>query len=484
MNNSLTYKYFIGILLLAFILIVSNTFSTPEVYYTFEYRFIISTLILVLIGYYFFLKYQKFVFFSPAHIIIIFLIFIFWITPCVCIDNNDTYCHGVNVMNGCIKATECATLGILSFMLGYYITNVGVAKKKIDNVYVLYKKVKNISYYSFAFFFLIMMYAFVRFKGFSLSYILSFATNFNGVDTSYEQDSSMLFVGMAAKMMLVPWLIIVTTSPKKWDKIIISYLLFSVYFINGARYMIYIAILSYIIIHFRIKNKSIDLKRIILLIGAMLLLSTFIQNVRNNVRTARAIENSSFGINDIKKTLYTNFNIYQPFYGVVHSVPNKHNYSYGNAIFSDPLEMWKPRFLFPDKTEPRNYAYTKAIRKSVGNDIIDHYAMAMPILGDFYVDFGIKGVIIFMFLLGVLYKKSIRLYYSNNYFKLLAYAIICSTSIQVINRGFLPQLITLHIFLLLPILVYNKYFKYSKQKRIFYSILTNHNIKLYGKQKV
>jgi oligosaccharide repeat unit polymerase len=85
--------------------------------------------------------------------------------------------------------------------------------------------------------------------------------------------------------------------------------------------------------------------------------------------------------------------------------------------------------------------------------------MSIPNIGEYYLDFGILGVVLLSFFIGLICKKMIKFYYSASLYDIIIYAIFCGYLIQFINRGNVAQLITLFVFLYWPLLLYKKEFK-------------------------
>lgn len=52
----------------------------------------------------------------------------------------------------------------------------------------------------------------------------------------------------------------------------------------------------------------------------------------------------------------------------------------------------------------------------------------------------------------------LKLYYGKSLYGVIKYALFCGFLIQLINRGYMAQLVTLIVILYLPLLLYRKYY--------------------------
>ena len=140
----------------------------------------------------------------------------------------------------------------------------------------------------------------------------------------------------------------------------------------------------------------------------------------------------------MSSTLESNFNIYQTYYGVVGTYPEKEDYFYGQACFVYPfVVMWIPRYIWPDKPKGTGFPAGVALLKSCPSAIRE--ARSFPNIYEYYIDFGPLGVIVFSFFIGVICRKMLDFYNSCSIYKIICYAIFIGFMIQFINRGYIAQ---------------------------------------------
>lgn len=403
----------------------------------------------------------KFDFFHPIHIYFVFYFFIFFITPLFLIDTRDTMCVDDNVMGACIDATIIVVFALFSYATGYLTT-----KNKLKTPeYVeplephVERTILKKSYLLFAICYVISVY-YALSSGKTLLGILTLGSMGLAEMSTIAGDDKMLFMINVSYALLVPWLFIFTYSKNKIIPIVLSYLLVSLFFSYGWRFIIYILVISFLITRSRVLGKKIKSSQVVILVVVLLLFSVFTGSVRNSVRSGEKTDFEGFNTENISHTLESNFNIYQTYYGVVGTYPQKADYFYGQACFVYPFIMWIPRSIWPSKPYGTDFPAGKALLKSCPSALKE--AMSFPNIYEYYIDFGALGVIVFSFFIGKICRKMLDLYNSNSIFKIICYALFAGFLIQFINRGYIAQLVTLFVFLYLPLLLYRKYFKNFK----------------------
>lgn len=209
-----------------------------------------------------------------------------------------------------------------------------------------------------------------------------------------------------------------------------------------------ILLLAFIIIYVRRRNIKIRTKHILVGLFAFICMITAVGSNRTNVKSGG--ENSmSFTTDDIANTMVTNFDIYKPYYGLVANCPHNYDYSFGKGIFYDSAITLIPRILWKNKPEESDAAMVNAIKNTTGYGPLSA-RMSWPCIAEFYMDFGVLGVIVFSLIGGMLMKKSIRLLNSSRILDVMAYAVLFPTFFQLVIRGYTPINLIMYICLFLP----------------------------------
>lgn len=394
--------------------------------------------------------------FQPLHIYAFFYLCICFLTPCFMMIAHEEDCHGVDVMGGCIQGTIYVILAFISFLVGY------IRKQKLNGVAevleqispVKKQKILKISYMLFGFFCILNLLLLIS-MGYNIKFL--FTLGGDGLAKVTGIPDNLRFLFNSGYVLLVPWLFICAYGKKKYA-FIGAYLLFVIFFAYGWRFIIYIVAVAGAIVFYRTRNKTPKMSHIIILGAILFLYSTIGGMVRGAMRSGESTTIESIDNDNFIYTLESNFDIYKTYYGVVQTYPSKEDYWYGQAVIASPIIMWIPRFVWPSKPLGTEYPLTIGIMKSCGDESIEGAAMASPNITEYYLDFGVFGVIFYSFILGVVCKRMLKLYYSKSLYGVIKYALFCGFLIQLINRGYMAQLVTLIVILYLPLLFYRKYY--------------------------
>lgn len=397
---------------------------------------------------------------QPLHIMFFFYMCIFFLTPLFLITGHEADCHGVNVMGGCKFGTVLTIIGFISYLVGYcsnrkvYLYNAA----KFEDVLSSHKRKKLLrtSYWIFCFFSILNLLLL-----FAIGYNVVFLFTFGGEGLAKVTGlpDNLRFLFNTAYILLVPWLFICAYTKKKWIVLLSTYFLVVIFFAYGWRFIIYIVAISGAVIYYRTHNKKPQFHHILLLGLILFVYSTIGEMLRGSMRSGERTIINKVETDNYLHTLESNFDIYKTYYGIVNVYPNRYDFYLGQATFISPIVMWVPRFIWADKPIPTEYPTVKAIMNGAGEDSIRKHAMACPNLGEYYIDFGIIGVVLFSLILGIISRRMLHLYYSNSIYGIIKYAMFCGFLIQLINRGYMAQLSTLFVILYIPLLLYRKYYK-------------------------
>lgn len=452
--------FIVMLIVSAFCLYFIDADSPTQQKYQTEYNVIIGSMFVFGLIYSFAISRSVSNLFQPLHILAFFYLCIFFITPLFLINAHKEDCCGVNVMGGCIEGTFLVLLAFISFCIGC------LRFKKKDSVMSPVKdipeerknKILKISYLLFGIFSVANIGLLIAI-GYNIGFLFTLGGQSGGLAEVAGIPDNLRFLFNLGYVMLVPWLFMCAYSKKKWIILLSSYILLVIFFAYGWRFIIYIVVISGAIIYYRTRNKQPKLTHIIFLGLALFVYSAIGGMARGSMRKGQTVSMEEFDDNTLVYTLESNFNIYQTYYGVVNTYPGQHGYYYGQAVIASPIIMWIPRIIWPSKPRGEEYPMAVAIMKSCGDSAITGAAMASPNIMEYYLDFGIFGVILFSFILGVVCRKMMKLYYSNSLYGIIKYALFCGFLIQLINRGYMAQLCTLIVILYLPLLLYRKYYR-------------------------
>lgn len=391
--------------------------------------------------------------FEPIILIFLLWLGLFSVAPILLTKAGRTTIYGVGFMDGCLKGTIIYVAAAVAFYLGYYSTKVNSSKMKYiglsANAINTHSMLQMMTIIWLVCYSIALGYE-IFCLGRSFSYILSIG-RYGEISDAAMVETSLAFLINFAYSLIIPWIYIMFISHNQLLKIMTTTLMIILYVVCGWRFILVIMALSFVTVYYVNNNRR---PKAAIVLGGMLVaivVFTLIGNARHDIRTGNAFE-WYFDWDTILDTFETNFNLYQPYYGVVAHYPRDYNFTLGEGMIFDTLITFIPRAIWPGKPLARDFASLRAIRQSMGNAVIDKAAMAIPNIGEIYIDFGTLGVILLMFLWGKLMRKCTRLYKTRllSFEHLLLYSAIYSLTFQFVTRGYMPNNFYLAIFVLWP----------------------------------
>ena len=434
------------------ILLYNSTKPTVQVYYNEYLILLFSYLVVGLIMFYTIIKYKIDVF-QPFILISILYLFIFTITPMVFIIQENTQAHGVDIMDGCIKATIIYMISYIAFSSGYILKKFSFNSSKFNNEFKLSRLERKyiliisyliwiVSYFCSAIYMISI--------GRGIVYMLTFGAG--GTVKESLGGGGLAFISNFSYCMIIPLIYIIFFSKSKLIKFTLLYITLSFYISRGFRFIIVILIGSIIISWYRKRRTKPSVTTIAVLILSFLLFIAALGYARRDLKNGNDVDWSSFGIENITYALESNFDIYKPFYGIVSKYPSEFSYTYGRALIGETITMFVPRAIWPNKPLAENSSVLMAIRRSVSDFAVLNAGMAVPNIAEFYIDFGIIGCIILMFIFGYIAKYITKYYFvpNNNIHYIILYSVIMPTFMQLVIRGYMPSNFYLVLFLIMP----------------------------------
>lgn len=139
-------------------------------------------------------------------------------------------------------------------------------------------------------------------------------------------------------------------------------------------------------------------------------------------------------------------------------------HDYGETMFIYPFIRALPGFLFADG-KPYPPSLQTIVNAYGGDYTAEHSGKAVTNIGEFYIAFGITGIVAGMFLFGRILKiLQNKWVWDNSYNSLLELAILVSL-FQYITRGYFPQYVNHIAFLVIPVYLLRRYSKKPEQAK-------------------
>lgn len=428
--------------------------------FLFEYCLIAISYLVVCISYFVAFDRDGMNFLHPITLVTVLYLCIFVLCPAYLIVIGDTTCHGAYVMDGCVKATLIFLAGYIAMLVGYNNTRIEYNEPQylivhVSNSAYVHNKIVIAAYVIWIVSWTISLIVSIK-QGRSLAYVISFGTQGynNAVFNSYGDDGGLAFLGKMSNSMIIPWGIILISERKRIFRIIITMLTVSMFYITGFRYMIVLMVLAYLCITVRVKGKKVKIGTLIFVTVLLIAFISMLGYARANMRLGKQIDWSGFNFEAVEYALVSNFNIFLPFYGLVNTYPAEHFFTLGHSMFYESAIYFIPRAIWHTKPVAKiSSSVAVAMMRSTNEFTISTVGMAWPNIGEYYMEFGTIGVLLFMYLFGVLMKKSVSLYNSKSELDVVTYSMTLGVFFQLLTRGYTPNNMGMVVFLYLPLIM-------------------------------
>lgn len=390
--------------------------------------------------------------FEPIVLTSFIYILIFSIAPIIDIINNDTIQFGFDPIAGWVKGSFIFMLSYVFFTIGYSIKN---KPNKIDIErklsYYNDKEIIKLSILLWIVGFLgTLIYLFGTGK--SLAYILSVGS-YGEMNISNSSDTPLGFIGMLTFSMITAWIYYFHFGKSKTLKILLFTLSVATLLVRGFRSILIIILVAPIILHYLKNNKRPTMGSLLTLLFSIVIMIGAVGFMRNDVRSGEDVDWSMFDGEVIYNALLGNFRRYNVFYGMVENIPEYYSYTLGQNYFYT-LVMVIPRAIWPDKPQP----VMQEVLLVSTNPVIASTGAAWPNIGEFYMEFGIFGCIVLMYLLGRLlcWTKTFYQGKHSDIHSMIAFSVIIPSLITIIAYGYTPSTFYMIGFLIVPIIIIKK----------------------------
>lgn len=392
--------------------------------------------------------------FEPFAFITLVMVLLYLVAPIFQFASGSTSRYGVDVVRYCVPATCLVMLGYFSFFVGYEYP-LGKSRSERRHTAVGYREVPNdladklvrwcswiwIAAYALNF------YYYLR-KGFDFVYILTGGLSGAALN-DFTSDDGLAFLAYSKFILLGTWMVIYAFGKNKGFKAVLYVMTLLTMFLGGGRATLLIGILAPIVFYFARNKKSPRGTSVAAAFFCLFALFAFMQVARVGLRTGAGVDVSGMGVSDFLNPFGAEIDDFKSFYALLGVVPSMHDYLYGSQMILYSLVLLIPRAVFPAKPSP---AVHDLVALSLGDQAVLN-GNAYPGIGEYYVEFGIVGVVVCMWLFGVISRhlKNCYLFTEGKSTAMIAYAIIYPTLFSFIIRGYMPQNFTMTLFLLLPI---------------------------------
>lgn len=400
--------------------------------------------------------------FEPYTMVTLVYVLVYHVAPFFQFSAGNTARYGVDAMPQTVEAVGLVIVGHFFFTIAYGFVGRKNAEGVLPSMYrepMDKRELAKIAYIIFAVCYALAVYYQIR-RGFSLTYIMS--GGLAGEQSGAVSESSLMFLSYFRYACVGAWAAAFAYGQNRAAKITAFVMLLAIVFFSGTRAAILVPILVPIVIHYIHKGKSPSLASLGIAVALLVLLFAVMQVVRGGVAAGTGFDIDGSTLDDLFSPFYAEIDDFKVFYSILGVVPERHGFLYGSQMIFYSLVLLIPRAIWPGKPMPQVYDIVNATYGSQA--VLD--GVAYPNLGEYYAEFGVIGVIVCMFVLGLLCRYARNLYVKRRglSLSLVFYSLIYGALFQIIIRGYMPQNFTMMLFLLSPVVLIAYFNKRSSRK--------------------
>ena len=389
--------------------------------------------------------------FEPYTMVTLVYVLVYHIAPVFQFSAGNTARYGIDAMPQTVEAVILVVVGHVFFTLAYGFVGKRKSGDSLPSVYrepADKRKLAKIAYVIFAACYILAIYYQLG-RGVSLTYILT--SGFAGEQSDAVGESSLMFLSYFRYACVGAWAVAFAYGHNKAAKTITFVLLLGIVFFSGTRAAVLVPILVPVVIHYVQKGKVPSLVALGIAVGLLVLLFAVMQVTRGGVAAGAGFDIGGSSLDDLFSPFYAEIDDFKVFYSILNVVPEHFGFLYGSQMILYSLILLIPRAIWPGKPLPQIYDIVGA---TYGNQAVIN-GVAYPNLGEYYVEFGVVGIIVCMFILGLFCRYARNLYVKRQglSLSLVLYSLVYGALFQIIIRGYMPQNFTMMLFLLAPVIL-------------------------------
>lgn len=385
---------------------------------------------------------------------------IFVVKPIIDLRNHEMIEHGISVIGGGHKATLLFALGFTAFFFAYYLNH----RHIVYRGHPIFRPASEKQdfrgdwlpwlYGAWAVTYILCLSCMLT-QGLSLRYIFSFGTD--GIRSADENKTALLFLSNFGITLVTLWLMILEYSRNKAVKISTTVLCVIYLLMRNARWLMLVFIVAPITLRYLKKGKQPRLLWVVLLGVGGLAIFAWMQANRAILASGGAMQGwgaDGFTLGKLLAPLESDLSTYRTFYSMVERFPAEYSYMLGQT-FLYVFVLFIPRAIWAGKPDnPVRDMIERSLNKRARVS-----GTAVANIGEFYANFGVLGIVAFMYLIGWI-TSSLKHAIFNSIpcqnkaeSKYIAYSIIFPLFFQWIARGNFSGNFYMTIFAMLPFIV-------------------------------
>lgn len=457
LDNDRRKRSFLATLIMSFLLFVGSIWTATEAVTATSALEAEAFAALTLQGLYFSLAIllrhmrRPIYLFEPYTMVTLVYVLVYHVAPVFQFSVGNTTRYGVDAMPQTVEAVALVMAGHFFFTLAYGFGRQKQEENTLPSIYrepMEKRRLTKIAYIVFAICYALAIFYQIG-RGFSLAYIIT--GGFAGEQSGSVGESSLMFLAYFMYSCVGAWAVAFAYGSNKPVKIITYVFLLAIVFFSGTRAAILVPILVPIVISYIQKGKAPSLISLGMALGLLVFLFAVMQIARGGVAAGSGFDIAGSTIDDLFSPFFAEIDDFKVFYSILRVIPRQHDFLYGSQMIAYSLVLLIPRTVWPGKPAPQVY---DIVNVTYGLQAVLN-GVAYPNLGEYYVEFGVIGVIACMFILGLLCRYARCLYTKRQglSLSLVIYSLIYGALFQIIIRGYMPQNFTMMLFLLAPVVL-------------------------------
>lgn len=389
--------------------------------------------------------------FEPYTMVTLVYVLVYHVAPVFQFSLGNSARYGVDAMPQTVEAVALVMAGHFFFTLAYGFVGRKKSQGSLPSIYrepIDKSRLTKIAYTAFVVCYVLAVYYQIG-RGFSLAYVMT--GGLTGEQSGTVGESSLMFLSYFRYACVGAWAVAFAYGQNRVAKVVSFVMLLAIVFFSGTRAAILLPILAPIVIHYIQKGGAPSLVSLGIATGLLVLLFAVMQVTRGGVAAGSGFDIGGSSVDDLFSPFYAEIDDFKVFYSILGVVPERHDFLYGSQMILYSLVLLVPRAIWPGKPMPQVYDIVNA---TYGNQAVLN-GVAYPNLGEYYVEFGVIGVVVCMFVLGLLcrYARGFYIKRQGLSLSLVLYSLIYGALFQIIIRGYMPQNFTMMLFLLAPVVL-------------------------------
>lgn len=242
-------------------------------------------------------------------------------------------------------------------------------------------------------------------------------------------------------------------------KIVAFLLMFELQVARGFRFFILQIIVMFGAYFYVKKGKKPKITQILILFLISIVPLVIMTLFRTSIRSGNGMDLTTITwemiLDALNAAFWDNLRIYKNYYGLIKVVPTAVPYLYGKQMIIYTAIMLIPRAIWNGK--PGNPGI-EAQRIAFGNSAVVG-GSAYPGLGEYYYELGLIGIIFWMAIMGIWFRKieNKYRYCASSKIDKMIYCTILGSILQIIIRGYTPSNFWMIVFAVIPYWIIKKF---------------------------